>query len=51
VLAVLIPVALSGLISITMTVVAHETAELMAVANGLRALRGGRDHTASAGAT
>lgn len=51
VLAILIPVALTGLISITMTVVAHETAELMAVANGLRALRGGRDHTASAGAT
>jgi Cd2+/Zn2+-exporting ATPase len=51
VLAILIPVALSGLISITMTVVAHETAELIAVANGLRALRGGRDHTASAGAS
>jgi Cd2+/Zn2+-exporting ATPase len=48
VLAILIPVALSGLISITITVVAHETAELIAVANGLRALRGGRDHTASA---
>ena len=50
VLAILIPVALSGLISITLTVVAHEAAELMAVANGLRALRGGRDHPASAGA-
>ncbi|MBK8596181.1 MAG: cation-translocating P-type ATPase [Holophagales bacterium] len=46
VLAVLIPVALSGIISITVTVVAHEAAELLAVANGLRALRGGRDHSA-----
>ncbi|MDL1949475.1 cation-translocating P-type ATPase, partial [Acidobacteria bacterium ACD] len=44
VLTVLIPIALGGLISITMTVVAHELAELLAVANGLRALRGGRDH-------
>lgn len=44
VLAILIPVALSGLISITVTVVAHEAAELMAVANGLRVLRSGRDH-------
>ena len=44
VLAILIPVALSGVISITMTVVAHETAELLAVANGLRVLRSGRDH-------
>jgi Cd2+/Zn2+-exporting ATPase len=45
VLAILIPVALSGLISITVTVVAHEGAELLAVVNGLRALRGGRDHS------
>lgn len=49
VLAVLIPVALSGVISITVTVVAHEAAELLAVANGLRALRGGRDHESHAG--
>ena len=45
VLAILIPVALSGVISIAMTVVAHETAELMAVANGLRVLRSGRGHS------
>ncbi len=51
VLAVLIPVALSGAISITMTVVAHEAAELLAVANGLRALKGGRHHTPIAEAT
>lgn len=49
VLAILIPVALSGIISITVTVVAHEAAELLAVANGLRALRGGRDHESHAG--
>ncbi|MCG3195107.1 MAG: Cadmium-transporting ATPase [Thermoanaerobaculia bacterium] len=48
VLAVLIPVALTGAITITMTVVAHEVAELLAVANGLRALRGGRDHATTA---
>ena len=42
ILAVLIPVALTGVITITMTVVAHEAAELLAVANGLRALRTGR---------
>ena len=51
VLAVLIPVALSGVISITMTVVAHEAAELLAVANGLRALKGGRHHNPIAEAT
>ncbi len=45
VLAILIPVALSGIISITVTVVAHEAAELLAVANGLRVLRSGRDHS------
>ncbi len=51
VLAVLIPVALSGVITITMTVVAHEAAELLAVANGLRALKGGRHHTPTVEAT
>ncbi len=50
VLAVLIPVALTGVITITMTVVAHEVAELLAVANGLRALRTGRRHVPSAAA-
>ena len=39
VLAILIPAGVSGLISITMTVVAHEASELLAVANGLRAGR------------
>lgn len=48
VLAVLIPVALAGVITITMTVVAHEAAELLAVANGLRILRAGRRHTSKA---
>jgi Cd2+/Zn2+-exporting ATPase len=47
VLAVLIPVALTGVITITMTVVAHEAAELLAVANGLRVLGAGRRHTTS----
>lgn len=42
VLAILIPSALSGLLGITTLVVLHEGAELMAVANGLRALRVGR---------
>ena len=51
VLAVLIPVALTGAITITMTVVAHEAAELLAVANGLRALKGGRHHTPTVEAT
>ena len=50
VLAVLIPVALTGVITITMTVVAHEVAELLAVANGLRAVRTGRRHVPSAAA-
>ncbi len=44
VLAVLIPAALAGLLGITMLVVIHEGAELLAVANGLRVLRGGRQH-------
>jgi Cd2+/Zn2+-exporting ATPase len=48
VLAVLIPVALTGVITITMTVVAHEAAELLAVANGLRVLGAGRRHTSRA---
>lgn len=51
VLAVLIPVALTGVITITMTVVAHEAAELLAVANGLRVLRAGRRHTSNAEAS
>lgn len=49
VLAILIPVALSGLISITVTVVAHEAAELLAVANGLRVLGSGRNHESHEG--
>jgi len=39
VLVILVPSALSGLISITATVLAHEASELLAVANGLRAGR------------
>ena len=39
VLVLLIPAAVSGLISITVTVFAHEASELLAVANGLRAGR------------
>ena len=37
VLAVLIPSALAGVLSVAFTVLAHETSELLAVANGLRA--------------
>lgn len=37
VLAVMIPLALLGLIGVAMTVVVHEAAELIAVGNGLRA--------------
>lgn len=36
VLAVLIPSALAGMLSVTVTVLAHEASELLAVANGLR---------------
>ncbi len=43
VLAILIPAGVSGLISITVAVMAHEASELLAVANGLRA---GRTSTA-----
>ncbi len=39
VLAVLIPAGVSGAISITVAVLAHEASELLAVANGLRAGR------------
>lgn len=35
-LAVLIPLAVSGLLSVALVVLAHETSELLAVANGLR---------------
>ena len=37
VLAVLIPLALSGVLSVAVAVLAHEVSELLAVANGLRA--------------
>lgn len=39
VLAVMIPLALAGLIGVATTVLVHETAELLAVANGVRAGR------------
>ena len=39
VLAVLIPAAVLGAVSITVAVLAHEASELLAVANGLRAGR------------
>jgi len=37
VLAILIPLGLSGLVSLVIVVLAHEGSELLAVANGLRA--------------
>ena len=40
ILVVLIPLAVAGLVGVTVSVLVHETAELLAVANGLRA--GGR---------
>ncbi len=39
VLAVMIPLALAGLLSIAFTVLVHEASELLAVANGLRVAR------------
>lgn len=39
ILAVLIPAALAGWLGVAVTVLAHETSELLAVANGLRAGR------------
>ncbi|WP_298218552.1 cation-translocating P-type ATPase [Halothiobacillus sp.] len=39
VLAVMIPLALSGILSIAFTVLVHEASELLAVANGLRVAR------------
>ena len=39
VLAALIPLAVTGSISVTVAVVVHEASELLAVANGLRAGR------------
>ncbi len=39
VLAILIPAGVSGIITLTATVLAHEASELLAVANGLRAGR------------
>ena len=38
-LLVLIPLAVSGSISIAVAVIAHESSELLAVANGMRAGR------------
>ncbi|GAB4365515.1 MAG: cation-translocating P-type ATPase [Methylohalobius crimeensis] len=43
VLAALIPTGLAGLINIALTVLAHEASELLAVANGLRARRAGKE--------
>ena len=40
-LAVLIPAALAGALSVAATVLIHETSELLAVANGLRVARSG----------
>ena len=39
VLAVLIPLAVAGFLSIAVAVLAHESSELLAVVNGLRAGR------------
>ena len=39
-LAVLIPIALIGVMSVALAVFVHETSELLAVANGLRVARG-----------
>ena len=39
ILAVLIPLALAGILGVAVTVLAHEASELLAVANGLRAGR------------
>ena len=38
-LAVMIPLALTGVLSIAITVLVHEASELLAVANGLRVAR------------
>ncbi|HED66684.1 MAG TPA: cation-transporting P-type ATPase, partial [Planctomycetes bacterium] len=38
-LGILIPLAVTGFIGVTLTVVVHEASELLAVANGLRAGR------------
>jgi Cd2+/Zn2+-exporting ATPase len=44
VLAVLIPTALAGILSVTAAVIFHEASELLAVGNGLRvAKRDGRE--------
>lgn len=43
VLAVMIPLAVAGLIGVALTVAVHEVAELAAVANGLRAARPSRN--------
>lgn len=40
ILAVLIPAALSGILTVALAVFIHETSELLAVANGLRVARG-----------
>ncbi len=39
ILSVLIPSALAGILSVAMAVLFHETSELLAVGNGLRAAR------------
>lgn len=38
-LAVLIPLAVGGFLSVAWAVLVHETSELLAVANGLRVVR------------
>jgi len=40
VLAVLVPLALSGILGVAAAVIFHEASELLAVANGLRMVRG-----------
>ncbi len=42
VLGVLVPSALVGIMSVAVAVLAHETSELLAVANGLRVAKGGK---------
>ena len=39
ILAVMIPLAVAGIVGVAMTVLVHEASELLAVANGLRAAR------------
>lgn len=44
ILAVMIPLALGGFLSVALTVLVHEASELLAVVNGLRAGRGSTSH-------